>query len=67
MRPSAETSRPQYVSAAFHDQISKLLVAISISYNRSNMTDNEALSKDDVELLMSGVFPKAHCKDQRGG
>jgi hypothetical protein len=31
------------------------------------MTDNEALSKDDVELLMSGVFPKAHCKDQRGG
>ena len=53
----------QFVLAGFSVQKSTLLVAISISYNRSSVTDKEALSKDDVELAMSGVFPKAYCEN----
>jgi hypothetical protein len=50
------------MSAAFPVQKPKLLVPIPISYNRSK-TDNESFSKDDVELAMSGVFPKAYCEN----
>ena len=58
-----DLSLVQFVLAGFSVQKSTLLVAISISYNRSSVTDKEALSKDDVELAMSGVFPKAYCEN----
>ena len=58
-----DLSLVQFVLAGFSVQKSTLLVAISISYNRSSVTDKEALSKDDVELAMSGVFPKICCEN----
>ena len=58
-----DLSLVQFVLAGFSAQKSTLLVAISISYNRSSVTNKEALSKDDVELAMSGVCPKAYCEN----